>query len=59
MMTPMGVDVNRFIQVLDAGLNPIASDIKVVLQMQASRGKPHFGLTVDVKGDSPFSRHPS
>ena len=45
-----GVDVNRFICVLDGGLNPIASDIKAALRVQSARGTPHFGLTVDVKG---------
>ena len=45
-----GVDVNRFICVLDGGLNPIASDNKAAHRLQLARGAPHFGLTVDVKG---------
>ena len=45
-----GVDANRYNLILDGGINHIASDIKTAMRMQASRGRPHFGLTVDLRG---------
>ncbi len=44
-----GIDVNRYIKVLDGGLCPVAADIKCALRTQMQSGKPHIGLTVDVK----------
>ena len=45
-----GVDVNKYILVLDGGLNPVASDLKTALRLQAARSCRHFGLAVDVRG---------
>ena len=44
-----GVDVNRYILVLDGGLSPLASDMKAAMRTQAATGVPHCGLTVDVE----------
>ena len=44
-----GVNTNRFIKVRDGGVPPMASDLKTCLRMQAARGKPFCGLTVDAK----------
>ena len=45
-----GVDTNKYIKVLDGGLSPIARDLKTSMRMQAARGTPHCGVTVDVEG---------
>ena len=45
-----GVDTNKYIKVLDGGLSPIARDMKTSMRMQAARGTPHCGVTVDVEG---------
>ena len=44
-----GVDTNKYIKVLDGGLSPIARDLKTSMRMQAARGIPHCGVTVDVE----------
>ena len=44
-----GVDLNRYILVLDALTSPMAQDIKASMRLQAGSGVVHFGLTVDVK----------
>ena len=44
-----GVDVNRFIKVVDGGCCPTAPDIKCAMREQRASGIPHFGLTLDVK----------
>jgi hypothetical protein len=41
--------VNRNIQVRDRIPFPLASDVSRLLRRQASRGRPNFGLTADVK----------
>ena len=45
-----GVDTNRYIKVLDGGTSPTAQDLKTCMRHQASRGTPHFGITLDVEG---------
>ena len=50
MMARKGVGVNRFIKVLDGAVFPLAPDVKAALRHQSTRGKPFWGLTVDVKG---------
>ena len=43
-----GIDLNRFIKVVDACSFPLAPDIKAVVRIQSARGVPLFGLVVDV-----------
>ena len=45
-----GVNVNRFIKVLDGGTSPTAQDLKATTRLQASTGLPHLGVTIDVEG---------
>ena len=44
-----GVDVNRYIKVLDGAVFPTSADLKCCLREQAESGAPHLGLTLDVK----------
>ena len=45
-----GVDINRFIKVLDGALFPLAADVKTALRVQTARGRPHWGMAVDING---------
>ena len=45
-----GIDLNRFIKVVDACNFPLAPDIKAVMRIQSSRGITYFGLVVDISG---------
>ena len=44
-----GVETNQYIKVRDAVPLPLADDIRTTTRLQGESGKPHFGLTVDVR----------
>ena len=45
-----GVRIKPLIKVLDGATTPMAQNVKASMRLQAARGTPHWGVTVDVEG---------